>query len=108
MRRDFSDEFILSCLKVNAALRAEVRGLAQSIRERREWKYNPNWRQQPRAPKGTLSGGQWIEGGKSPPTVPKDRGRPAPRGHNRPPEETLLTIFPSWTARRPRTRSLPR
>ncbi len=66
MRRETRDELLLGFLAINAMLREEVRGLRRTLEQRTlEHKYNPNWAKQPRAPKGTTQGGQWIDGGSS-------------------------------------------
>lgn len=77
-------------LAINAALRAELDAVKRALIGKREAKHNPNWRLQPRAPRGTAEGGQWIDGGGKPAAGPKGRGtRPPPPpppgpGHNLP------------------------
>lgn len=64
MRREFQDELLRSLFAFNTALRAEVSDIRRLLAARNtEAKYNPNWRQQPRAPRGVAEGGQWVEGG---------------------------------------------
>lgn len=70
MRREHRDELLRGFLAINALLREELSQARKVIAARRadaeaEAKYNPNWRLQPRAPKGTAEGGQWVEGGGS-------------------------------------------
>ena len=59
MRRETRDELLLGFLAINAMLREETRSLRRALHE---WKHNPNWRLQPRAPPGTATGGQWVGG----------------------------------------------
>jgi hypothetical protein len=108
MRREDKDDLIRSFLATNAMLRAEAKALRRAIEARRgEAKHNPNWRTQPRAPKGTADGGQWVGGGKAAPSIriPEERQRPSSddvrtsaSNDNRPqrrirfgPQATLLT-----------------
>lgn len=94
MRREFSDELLRSLHGFTVALREEVRDVRRMLAARKaETKYNPNWRLQPRAPRGTREGGQWVDGGgTTKPSAPKNRRRGI--GDNRPPPETLHEIFP--------------
>jgi hypothetical protein len=57
------------------ALRAELADVKHLLaaRRAREAKYNPRWREQPRAPKGAVDGGQWVDGGGG---TPKQVARP--------------------------------
>jgi hypothetical protein len=84
-------------LAINALLREELNGARKELHTRRaESKFNPNWRLQPRAPRGTTEGGQWTEGGGTKPVHsrgPKNRNR-LPRDHNRPGPDTLVEVFP--------------
>jgi hypothetical protein len=89
----FRDEALLAALKLNALLRSELR----EIREAIEAKHNPNWRLEPRAPKGTAEGGQWTSGGRIPKGAEEDDNKPR-AGHNRPPPDTLHKIFPNWVS----------
>lgn len=71
MRRETRDEILRGFLAINAMLREEVRGVRRVLETRnREAKYNPNWAKQPRAPRGTSIGGQWVSGGR-PGAAPK-------------------------------------
>jgi hypothetical protein len=64
MRREDRDELLRGFLAINAMLREEAKALRRAIDARRDGKkHNPNWRLQPRAPRGTRDGGQWIESG---------------------------------------------
>jgi hypothetical protein len=77
MRREHRDELLRSCLTINALLRGELADVRQALKARRqEAKYNPNWRLQPRAPRGTAEGGQWVDGVASPLT---DKGPRRPK-----------------------------
>jgi hypothetical protein len=72
MRREHRDELFRSCLRINALLRGELSDVRQAMKARHaEAKYNPNWRLQPRAPRGTAEGGQWVSGGARPSGGPK-------------------------------------
>jgi hypothetical protein len=82
MRRETRDELLLGFLAINAMLREELREICHALHSER--KYNPNWRQQPRAPKGDPQGGQWIAG----------RSAQGPREHNAP-KQTRLNRTPS-------------
>lgn len=63
MRRETRDELLRGFLAINAMLREEAKALKQVLEKRSaEAKYNPNWRLQPRAPRGTMDGGQWVGG----------------------------------------------
>lgn len=87
MRRETRDELLLGFLAINAMLREEVLDLRRSLRARAsEAKYNPNWAKQPRAPKGTSEGGQWIEGGGKVRILaqPQPRERSGPQPQERP------------------------
>lgn len=78
MRRQDRDDLIHSFLAINAMLRAETKALKRAINARREEaKHNPNWRLQPRAPKGAADGGQWTTAGSKDGASagPKRRGR---------------------------------
>jgi hypothetical protein len=79
-------------------LREELRAARRALEARKaEAKYNPNWRLQPRAPKGTAEGGQWTNGGATKPAQsdgPKSRGGRPPQNHNRPGPDSLQQIFP--------------
>lgn len=87
-------ELIIGFLAINRALRDEVRDVRQLLKQRdAEAKYNPNWRLQPRAPKGTAEGGQWVDGGAS--ALPKTRGNRPPRDHNQRQPNSLQEIFPA-------------
>lgn len=81
MRREDLDDLIHSFLAINAMLREEAKALKRAVNARREEaKHNPNWRLQPRAPRGTADGGQWV-GDSSKPTgdrTPK-QSRPSVR-----------------------------
>jgi hypothetical protein len=76
MNADPFTEQIRSALFTTASLRAALRDLKHAIaarRAERAWsdlKYNPNWRDQPRASSGTNMGGQWIGGDRSAASVP--------------------------------------
>lgn len=64
MRREDRDELLRGCLAINAMLREEAKAIRRSIEaQREEAKHNPNWRLEPRAPKGTEDGGRWTESG---------------------------------------------
>jgi hypothetical protein len=64
MRREHRDELLRSCLAINALLRGELDDVRKALKAcSAEAKFNPNWRLQPRAPQGTIEGGQWIDGG---------------------------------------------
>lgn len=74
MRREDKDQLIYGFLSINAMLREDVKALRRAIEARRgEAKHNPNWRLQPRAPKGTAEGGRWVGDTSS---FPKPRSRP--------------------------------
>lgn len=63
VRRQIRDELIHGFLAINAMLREETKELRRLIETRAaQTKHNPNWRQQPRAPRGTTEGGQWVGG----------------------------------------------
>jgi hypothetical protein len=106
MRRDTRDELLRGFLAINAMLREEVRGIRRSLQWRTtETKYNSNWAKQPRAPKGTSEGGQWVDGGgidkldPAPPkpsrgNTPKNQNNRTPRDHNRPGLDSLRQLFP--------------
>jgi hypothetical protein len=67
MRREHRDELLRSCLAINALLRSELDDVRKTLRGREhEEKHNPNWRLQPRAPRGTAEGGRWVDGGAAP------------------------------------------
>ncbi len=95
-------EWLKTRLAFISAIRAELADIKRLLAARRatEAKYNPRWRQQPRAPKGTSDGGQWVDGGGG--GTPKTGGarpppRPPPRpgpGHNRPPDAAPLPLRP--------------
>lgn len=88
-------DLLLSFLAVNRALSDEWREVRRLFKQRdAETKYNPNWRLQPRAPKGTAEGGQWVDGGAN--SSPKVR-RP-PRDHNQPPQQSLQEVFPALSS----------
>lgn len=108
MRRELRDELVRSFLAINALLRLELKAARRQLAARNtdsEHKYNPNWRLQPRAPRGTPEGGQWT-GDTSPqparqptqnsprqprPNTTRPVGRlPAPRGDA--PENTSLPL----------------
>lgn len=60
-----SEDWIDTALAL-AALREALDDVKRQLAERRvarETKYNPRWRDQPRAPRGVSDGGQWIDGG---------------------------------------------
>lgn len=85
-------EALLQALRLNALLRSELREVRAAI----EARHNPNWRLQPRAPKGTTEGGQWVSGaGGAPKAADEEENKPR-AGHNRPPVDTLHEIFPNW------------
>lgn len=66
MRRETRDELLLGFLAINAMLREEIHSLKRMLGERiTETKYNPNWAKQPRSPRGTPIGGQWVSAGQS-------------------------------------------
>jgi hypothetical protein len=105
MRRNTREEMLAGFLAINAMLREELHGLKRTLKKRSaEKKYNPNWRLQPRAPKGTAEGGQWIDGhtftkpAAEPkprrPSSPKTRGGRPPVNHNRPGPDSLREVFP--------------
>ncbi len=98
MRREHRDELLRSCLAINALLRGELKDVRNALKaNRQEAKYNPNWRLQPRAPKGSREGGQWTDGGSSglaPSGGPKNRGDRPPRNHNRAGPDSLVEVFP--------------
>lgn len=77
MRRELRDEIFRGFLSINTLLREELRR-ARAELETREAKYNPNWRLQPRAPRGTVDGGQWTKEGGGPKQQEITRPRPAP------------------------------
>ncbi len=95
-------EWLRTRLAFISALRAELADIKRLLAARRayEAKYNPRWREQPRAPKGTSDGGEWVDGGGG--GTPKAGGarpppRPPPRpgpGHNRPPEAAPAPMRP--------------
>ena len=64
-----------------SALRAELADVKRLLAARRsaEAKYNPRWREQPRAPQGSADGGQWVDGGGGTPKQAPQRRAPAPR-----------------------------
>lgn len=70
-----------SLLAINALLRAELIAVRRQLEAWRaqEAKYNPNWAQQPRAPRGSPDGGQWVDGDGGTPVR-----RPAPERNRRP------------------------
>jgi len=81
-------------LAISAALRAELADIRRALTARGEHKHNPRWREQPRAPRGTPNGGQWVDGGGKPSGGPKGSGSRPPSpppppppgpGHNQPP-----------------------
>ncbi|GAM97807.1 hypothetical protein U91I_01436 [alpha proteobacterium U9-1i] len=87
-------------LALNAALRAELAAIKRALITRGEHKHNPRWREQPRSPRGTPDGGQWVDGGGvKPRSGPKQRDPRPPRdprdrvGGNRPPTDSLRQIF---------------
>jgi hypothetical protein len=86
-------------LRINALLRGELSDVREALKQSRqeEEKHNPNWRLQPRAPKGTAEGGQWTNGGPTgvgQPGGPKNRGGRPPRNHNRAEPDSLVDVFP--------------
>lgn len=104
MRNDDLSNWIRASLVVNAAARDALDAIKRELAIRRstcEAKYNPRWREQPRAPKGSEDGGQWIGGGRSKPSFSAPKQRNASRtglGGNRPPMETLLQVNPGLRA----------
>lgn len=64
MRREHRDELLRGFLAINAMLREEAKALRRAIdAKREEAKHNPNWRLQPRAPRGHEGGGRWVTDG---------------------------------------------
>jgi hypothetical protein len=106
MSRQIRTEAIKGFLAINALLREELAAIRGALARRaKERKYNPNWPSQPRAPRGTTEGGQWVRvgGGGGGRTgafkigggAPKGGSTRTPgRGHNRPPVDSLFEIFP--------------
>jgi hypothetical protein len=96
MRREDRDNLIRSFLAINAMLREEAKALKRAVDARREEaKHNPNWRLQPRAPKGAADGGQWVGGGGvKPASSASPKNKRPPRDHNRPGADSLQQIFP--------------
>lgn len=99
MRREDRDELIRSFLAINAMLRQELKETRAELAARgAESKYNPDWRLQPRAPRGTREGGQWVDdggsGGGGPKNNRRNQDRGAGPGHNRPPPDSLQEVFP--------------
>lgn len=106
MRRNTRDELLHGFLAINAMLREELGGLKHTLEKRSaEAKYNPNWRLQPRLPRGSAEGGQWVnnptltkpssaEAKPRRPSSPKIRGGRAPVNHNRPGPDSLREVFP--------------
>ncbi len=79
-----TQNLLRASLAINAMLRAELETVKQALaaRRARETKYNPNWSQQPRAPRGSPDGGQWVDGGGGGGGTPKRTTtlrRPAPQ-----------------------------
>lgn len=74
MRSEIRDEVLRGLLAINAMLRQELRDVRRAMEARRaEEKHNPNWRLQPRAPRGTSEGGQWTDGGGTKPSSAPQR-----------------------------------
>lgn len=92
MRRKTRDELLRGFLAINAMLREELGLLRRTVETRKnEIKRNPNWALQPRAPKGTPEGGEWI-GGHSPKqalTRPPQAPSPPPRPARPPANDNL-------------------
>ncbi len=72
-------EWLRTRLAFISALSAELADIKRLLTARREAKYNPRWREQPRAPKGSAEGGQWVDGGGRAPKQAPQRRAPAPR-----------------------------
>lgn len=79
------EEVLRAALALNALMRDEIAVIKRRLRARiaanafsaaLERKYNPNWGDQPRAPRGAPNGGQWIDGGASALVAPRPRVRP--------------------------------
>lgn len=87
MRREDKDELLRGFLAINAMLREEAKALRREIGSRREEaKHNPNWRLQPRAPRGQSDGGQWTDGNASKPSNARSPKQSRPRTITRPRE----------------------
>lgn len=93
MRRNVRDEILRSLLLFNSALRQEVRDIRRLLAARQtEAKYNPNWRRQPRAPRGTTEGGRWIGDkvrGGAPKQAPQSLPADAPGPGRVPPQQSV-------------------
>jgi len=80
MQQDFRDNLFRAFLAVNALLREEAQHVRRLLEARDvEAKHNPNWRLQPRAPRGVPEGGQWVDSGGGSPKQLQPRTRPLTR-----------------------------
>src|SRR5262245_51879649 len=84
MQPETRDQLFRAFLTVNALLREQVQRVRALLdAHSKEAKYNPDWRLQPRAPRGVPEGGQWVDAGGGPKQLRPRPVRPEPR----PPQE---------------------